>query len=69
MRAYDIYCNLSSEEWWSKQSRKVRWLAARYYAGVESLDELIGHTRKCESGWVRNPLLIVDEMRLIVSLR
>jgi hypothetical protein len=31
---------LSADEHWARYSRKVRWLAARFYAGVDSLSDL-----------------------------
>ena len=40
MSAYELYRTLSGEKWWASQSRAMRWIAARFYAGVESLDEL-----------------------------
>jgi hypothetical protein len=36
MTAYRLFCELSRVAWWAEQSRKVRWLAARYYIGVDS---------------------------------
>ena len=40
MTAHEIYRHLSATGWWSDQPRSMRWAAARYYAGVESRDEL-----------------------------
>ena len=40
MSAGEIYRSLSSESYWATKSRSVRWLAARYYAGVDRLEQL-----------------------------
>jgi hypothetical protein len=56
MRAYAIFRSLSCEKsWWGTQSRKVRWLAARYYAGVDTVDELLE---------LLNPILVREVIRL-----
>jgi len=45
MSAYELYQTLSGEKWWASQSRAMRWIAARFYAGVESLDELLDRAK------------------------
>ena len=71
MKAYHIYKELSKESWWSKQSRAMRWIAARYYAGVESVDEL---AQRAEIQFV-SPLVVLKatltatEVETIISLR
>ena len=45
MKANDIYRNLSTEPWWAAQTQAVRWLASRYYAGVDSVTELWALTK------------------------
>jgi hypothetical protein len=40
MGVYDLYRVLSVEQWWMNQSRAMRWIAARFYCGVESLEDL-----------------------------
>ena len=40
MKAAQLFRELSRESWWASQPRKMRWIAARYYAGVESFEEL-----------------------------
>lgn len=41
MTAYTIYRHLTEYGgWWAKQPRKVRWLAARYYAGIDTIRQI-----------------------------
>ncbi len=40
MTVYGLYRVLSAEQWWANQSRTMRWIAARFYCGVESLEDL-----------------------------
>jgi hypothetical protein len=40
MKAGEIYRTLSNEPSWSNKTRAVRWLASRYYAGVDTYYEL-----------------------------
>ena len=49
----------------------VRWIAARYYAGVESLEQLRDHakSRPVTDNHIMPPELSEDEVQEIVSLR
>ena len=70
MTAGEIYRELSKFGFWAAQSRKMRWIAARYYAGVESLDELTA-TTGCGSscGCCKElALQILDEHRRVLPL-
>ena len=40
MKSYELFKELSKQSYWSKKSRKIRFLAARYYTGVDSLEQL-----------------------------
>lgn len=40
----EIYRSLSSEPWWAAQSRAMRVLAARYYAGIDSFAQLLAQS-------------------------
>ena len=71
MTAREIYASLSGCNGWREQSRKVRWCASRYYAGVDSADELY---RLCQrmpvSGEGTLPgLLTVADVKEIIRLR
>ena len=71
MKAHEIYRALSSEPSWSQKSSMVRWIAARYYAGVESLEQLRDHakSRPVTDNHIMPPELSEDEVQEIVSLR
>ena len=40
MTANELYQELSQCDWWASQTRKVRWLASRYYTEVDTLDQI-----------------------------
>ena len=68
MNAHTIFKELSKESFWAGYSDKVRWCAARYYAGVEGVDDLQARGRVvCE--WQRVPVLTEAEIRMIIQLR
>ncbi len=62
---------------WPEQPERVRVLAARFYLGVETVDDLQFHTERheCYSGSYAGrevylgPLLSLQEARMIVSRR
>lgn len=71
MKARDIYKSLSSERYWSQKSERVRWWASRYYAGIETLEQLYAAAkpRPVTGSFVMNPELTEEEVREIISLR
>ena len=70
MSAYTIYRELSKVGHWAQLTRKVRWLAARYYAGVETYDELVSHAHaQAFDNRFLPPLLSGSEVRMIIDLR
>jgi hypothetical protein len=69
MSAYAIYRELSKVGSWSEESDKVRWLAARYYSGADSLETLETFSLDYVEGqWVR-PLLTLEQVNTIIQLR
>lgn len=44
MNVREIFKSLSSTPWWSECSRFMRMAAARYYAGVDSVEDLRNFT-------------------------
>ena len=66
MKAHEIYRSLSTESFWATQSRTVRWLAARSYAGVISFGELMGHTQSAHG---IGAAITAEDAHTIVSLR
>lgn len=70
MKANTLYNELSKVAHWAAQSRKVRWLAARYYAGVESLAELRSHSTPQPFGDYTLPALLTPaQVEMIIQLR
>jgi len=71
MPAHQIYNQLSQDEWWSCQSPKMRWLAARYYGGVESKEQLFSHgePQPIHRGHYHPPMLTADEIEVILALK
>lgn len=71
MTAYTIYRELSTTVWWAGQPRKVRWLAARFYSGADSLAVLRSHAEAqpvFRANYLR-PLLTEEQVRDIIELR
>lgn len=71
MTAYEIFRTLSLEFHWAKESRRVRWLAARYYSGADSHDVLRSHSEPspvCRDATIA-PLLTVGQVSMITMLR
>jgi hypothetical protein len=72
MTAYEIFKTLSQVGGWAEETPRVRWLAARYYANVESLEQLRKHA---EPVIIRDefrtcpPLLTAAQVRMIIMLR
>jgi hypothetical protein len=76
MKANEIYRSLSSEPHWATKSKSVRWLASRYYAGVDTLEQLWNTTKPRPVSWskyngdfVMPPELTESDVREIVQLR
>lgn len=71
MRAYDIYLTLTSEPFWASLSRRVRWAASRYYAGVDSLNQLraLASRQPYDDERCLPPTLSEEQVALIVRLR
>lgn len=67
MTAGEIYRSLSNTGGWIKESRKVRILAARYYADVDDSETLSGHALS-HHGDV-SPLLTFEQVKMIRDLR
>jgi hypothetical protein len=65
MSAYAIYRHLSAA--WQPTRRTVRWLAARYYANVDSIDVLRSMCEPCVTGQ-RAPLTR-SEVAEIIRMR
>jgi len=71
MKARNIYRNLSNEPYWAKKSDRMRWWASRYYAGIESLEQLYAAAkpRPVADSFVMAPELTEEEVREIIRLR
>ena len=72
MKAAEIYRSLSTEpSFWAAQPNKVRWLASRYYAGVDSVTQLWAATKPIpvSRDFNLNPVLTEDVVREIIRLR
>lgn len=71
MTANALYRNLSTEPWWATQRKIVRWVAARYYAGVETADQLLLRTqpRPVTGDFFMPPELTEAEVAEIIRLR
>lgn len=71
MNAMQIARELSKESFWAKQPRKVLILAARFYAGVDSLNQLrlAQFPLPCLDNYTMPPMLTDDQIRMIVDLR
>ncbi len=71
MKASDLYRNLSKERWWASQRKIMRWAAARYYAGVDTLEQLWDSTkpRPVCGLYELAPELTEEEVREIIRLR
>jgi hypothetical protein len=66
MSAYAIYRHLSAA-WQPETSRAMRWLAARYYANVDSVDVL---RSMCERGcYGQRAPLTTSEVAYIIRMR
>ena len=71
MTARDIFTSLSGCDGWREESKKVRWAASRYYAGVDSADELYRLTERVPvtRNFTLDPPLTVEQVRMIIRLR
>lgn len=71
MKASDLYRNLSNEPWWAAQRKIMRWLASRYYAGVDSLEQLLAcaETRPVHKDHRLAPELSREEVAEIIRWR
>jgi hypothetical protein len=75
MSAYRLFSVLMSEEWWAAQGRKVCWLAARYYVGIDSFNDLMALTdhqpclERHGRETLQKPMLSIEQVRDIVRLR
>lgn len=58
MTAYQIYCELKKVGGWANESRKVLWLAARYYSGADSYETLKSHAERLPTGNGMMPALL-----------
>jgi len=69
MNAGDLYRKLSSDPRWIKTPTRVLWIAARFYAGVESMHDLEKHAKpRCVSGMkLLQPLLEESELAKILE--
>lgn len=66
-----LYRSLSSEEWWSSQPEKVRVLAARYYTGIDSYDQLVALSKPAPvfHEQMSKPVLTDEQVDMIRMLR
>ena len=71
MKAFDIYRQLCCEQWWASQRQAVRWVASRYYSGVESVYELKDRAVRslCLDNRTLAPVLTQEEVADIIRLR
>ena len=71
MRAYAIYTELSKERFWTTRSGRARWLAARYYSGADTLDDLQrqGRDIPISRNFSLAPMLSAEEVAEIIRLR
>jgi len=71
MKAMEIYRELSKEVSWAQKPRKVRMAAARYYAGVDSVEDLQAwaEPQVIREGVMLPPVLSKDEVREIIRWR
>lgn len=71
MKAGEIYRELMNCPGWSTKRSALRWLAARYYAGVDSLEQLRAMTRPipCHGYHSLLPILTESEVSEIIALR
>jgi len=71
MKASEIYRSLSQESFWASKTDRVRWWASRYYAGVETLEQLRNATkpRPVYGDFVLCPELSEEAVQEIVRLR
>lgn len=72
MTAYEIFKCLSlGYGQWAAESRRVRWAAARYYAGVDSLDDLraMATRRPFRGDQLDWPILSNEQVAMIRDLR
>lgn len=72
MTANEIYRELGKVGSWAKESRKVRWLAARYYSGADQIEDLKAHAHADDesgAGAEFRPLLTTEQVRMIIDLR
>ena len=69
--AYSIYKTLSGESFWTGCTDRMRWIAARYYAGVETIDDLRARTqiRPIMREVIFVPELTIGEAETIVRMR
>jgi len=71
MTAYSIYKTLSDEPYWSACTDRMRWIAARYYAGIETINDLRARTqnRPVSLFCILEPELTIGEAETIVRMR
>jgi hypothetical protein len=72
MSAFETFRALRTEKsFWVKQTDRMVWLAARYYAGVDSLDDLerLAQPMPVSGNFCIDPVLTYGQVRTIVSLR
>lgn len=73
LTANQLFGHLMASGWKSfgRNARRMAWLAARYYTGVESLADLRQHTqsRPVSDDYCLRPMLSQDEFQTIIDLR
>jgi hypothetical protein len=68
MKTHELYQELSRETFWAEKPRKLRWIAARYYTGVDC--SLKPYCEPREYGDHKgSPLLSHEEAEMIKILR
>jgi hypothetical protein len=71
MKASEIYRALSQELHWAAKTDRVRWLASRYYAGVDTLIQLrdSAKPRPVSRDFILCPELSEEAVQEIIRLR
>jgi len=70
MTARQLFLELSKEPFWARQRKVVRWIAARYYCGIEKDIRPLGFPIQIGvRGLTLKPLLSQDEIKLIREMR
>lgn len=71
LTAARLYRELSAEPSWAAKSRAVRWIAARYYAHVETACEVLdrAHPRPVSGAFEMPPEITEAEAREIIRFR